>query len=108
MAIIAALQGDKVAQVMRKSGWNKVGSFETRVYRDLKVFVTGGSDFALIRSAVEAIVDAKPTDNGSHTNSIAGSSTDGHSKGKAGADARITTPTACVPFVGAFHFFFAV
>lgn len=100
VAIIAALQGDKVAQVMRKSGWNKVGSFETRVYRDLKVFVTGGSDFALIRSAVEAIVDAKPTDNGSHTNSIAGSSTDGHSKGKAGADARITTPTACVPFVG--------
>lgn len=102
MAIIAALKSDAVSHAMRKPGWNKVGSFETRVYRDLKLFVSGASDFALIRSAVEAIVENKnkSLDNGSHTNSIVGSSTDGQSKGKANAEPKINTPTACVPFIG--------
>lgn len=100
MAIIAALQSDAVAQAMRRAGWNKVGTFETRVYRDLKVFVSGASDFALIRSAVEAIVEnkSKAVDNG-HASSIIGSS-DSQSKGKSNGEPKVNVPTACVPFIG--------
>ncbi|KAF5326424.1 hypothetical protein D9611_001047 [Ephemerocybe angulata] len=102
VAILAALQGDKVAQAMRKSGWNKVGNFETRIYRDLKVFVSSANGFSVIRSAIESIVDAKPMENGSHSHSAAGSSGDGMSKGKGGAEARPSVPTACVPFIGVY------
>ncbi|KAJ2924983.1 hypothetical protein H1R20_g12110, partial [Candolleomyces eurysporus] len=101
VAIIAALQGDRVAYAMRKPGWNKIGSFESRVYRDLKVFVSGSNDFALIRSAVEAIVESKPKDTGSHAPSIAsGSGAEGQGKGKVAAESRPTVPTACIPFIG--------
>ena len=101
VAIIAALQGDKVKDAMRKPGWNKLGNFESRVYRDLKVFVSGTNDFALTRSAVEAIVESKPKEANSHAPSIAsGSGAEGQGKGKAVAESRPTVPTACIPFIG--------
>ena len=83
---------------MRKPGWKGVSGFETRVYRDLKIFVSGSSDFALIRSAVDAIVEAKPLDGNS--TSHPGSSADGQTKVKSGPEPKLQTPTACVPFIG--------
>ena len=109
MAIITALQDDQVAQAMRKPAWSRVGAFENRVFKDLKLFVGKADGFGYIRRAVQAIVDAKPVESSSHTPSLANGSNgaEGH-VGRSRSNTETSkngTPTACVPFIGMFCLF---
>lgn len=99
-AIITALQNDWVNRAMRRVGWNKLPSFETRVFKILKDFTTNADEFKFIRKLVESIVESKPLENGSRAASVvSGGNTDHSSKGKAATD-KAHIPTACVPFFG--------
>lgn len=99
-AIITALQSEWVNRAMRRAGWNKVPTFETRVFKILKDFTTNADEFKFIRKLVESIVESKPFENGSRAASVvSGGNTDQSSKGKAATD-KAHIPTACVPFFG--------
>ncbi|EAU87807.1 hypothetical protein CC1G_09426 [Coprinopsis cinerea okayama7 len=105
VAIITGLQSDWVNKVMRKVSWSKVGTFETRVFRNLKTFVSSADGFAHIRRAVESIVDAKPMESSSHASSIISGSTgtEGQqTRSRSGTDSKPPVPTACVPFIGVY------
>ena len=55
---------------MRRSG-NRIGTWEIRVFNDLKAFCSADDDFIYIRRAITALVDAKPLDvnvNGKNNN----------------------------------------
>ena len=97
-AIITGLQSNWVDRAMRKSGWNRLGVFEHRIFRDLKQFTSQQDDFKIMRQVVESIVDSKPLDPSSRTPSII--SADSHSgKSKPGSETRPGS-SACIPFIG--------
>lgn len=100
MAIIAGLQSDWIAKAMRRPGWNRVGIWENRMFKDLKLFTANFEDFKHIRQAVAAIVDVKPLDTNSRATSIVGGA-DAQS-GKRLASERPVGPSACIPFIGQF------
>lgn len=100
VAIIAGLQSEWVTRAMRRPSWNRVGIFETRMFKDLKVFTANINDFIYIRQVVESIVDPKNVDASSHAASIV--SNDIHSARSKSNSERPTAPTACVPFIGEF------
>jgi GDP/GTP exchange factor required for growth at low temperature len=103
-AIITALQNEWVNKAMGRVGWNKLASFESRVFKILKDFTTNADEFKFIRKLVESIVESKPLENSSRAASVvSGGNTDQSSKGKAATD-KAHTPTACVPFFGEFPF----
>ena len=103
-AIITALQNKWVNRAMRRVGWNKLPSFEARVFKILKDFTTNTDEFKFIRKLVESIVESKPLENGSRAASVvSGGNTDHSSKSKAATD-KAHIPTACVPFFGEFSF----
>jgi len=104
IAIIVALQSDWVVKAMRRPGWHRIGTFETRMYRDLKQFTANTDEFKFIRQAVESIVDVKPLETNSHSASVvSGGGTDSQSgKSKAGSETRPVIPSACIPFIGRF------
>ena len=103
IAIITALGSEWVMKAMRRPGWHRVGIWENRMLKDLKLFTSRRDDFKHIRQTVAAIVDAKPMDVASHTPSVvSGGGTDAQSgKGKAAAE-RPVLPLACIPFIGEF------
>ncbi|KAF8999840.1 hypothetical protein BDQ17DRAFT_1427575 [Cyathus striatus] len=97
----SALGSEWVTRAMRRIGWNRIGMFESRVFRDLKKFTSNVDDFKFMRDAVESIVDAKPLEASSHAASIAsGGGTDPSTRARTGSDARPNVPTACIPFIG--------
>ncbi|KAG6909166.1 hypothetical protein DXG01_001793 [Tephrocybe rancida] len=100
VAIITGLGSDWVTRAMKRTGWSRVGLWENRMFRDLKVFTTNADDFKHIRQTVTSIVDAKPLDLNSHAASVvSGGGTDAQSgKGKANAD-RPSPPATCIPFI---------
>ncbi|GLB44214.1 putative rasGEF domain containing protein [Lyophyllum shimeji] len=103
VAVITGLKSDWVVKAMKRPGWNRVGIWENRMLKDLKVFASNAEDFKHIRNAVADIVDAKPLDASSHAASVvSGGGADPQSgKGKAAAE-RPAVPTACVPFIGVY------
>lgn len=83
--------------------WGRVGMWETRIFTDLKQWTTNADNFKHIRQTVDAIVDAKPLDTGSHAASVvSGGATDGQSgKNRGAAEHRASAvPPVCVPFIG--------
>jgi Gdp/GTP exchange factor required for growth at low temperatures len=103
VAIIAGLQSDWVTRAMRRSAWSRVGIFETRMFKDLKVFTSNANDFMYIRQVVESIVDPKNVDASSRAASVV--SGDTHSGRSKTTAERPAAPTACVPFIGKFYLF---
>ncbi|KAF5376065.1 hypothetical protein D9615_007684 [Tricholomella constricta] len=103
VAIITGLSNDWVTKAMKRPGWSRVGIWENRMFKDLKLFTTNVDDFKYIRQTVASIVEAKPLDASSHAASVvSGGGTDTQSgKGKAGAE-RPTVPSACNPFIGVY------
>lgn len=102
VAIIAALQSDWVTKAMQRPGWNRVGIWENRMFKDLKAFATNSEDFKHIRTTVAAIVDVKPLDANTHAASVVSGGTDGQSgKGKITSEWP-AIPSACIPFIGQF------
>jgi GDP/GTP exchange factor required for growth at low temperature len=97
VAIIAGLQSEWVTKAMRRS-WHRVGIFETRMFKDLRVFTSNTDDFMYIRQIVESIVDPKSTEVNSHATSIVSGDT---GKSKATSE-RQAAPIACIPFIGKF------
>ena len=101
VAIIAGLQSECVNRAMRRSSWSRVGIFETRMFKDLKMFTSNADDFMYIRQVVESIVDPKNAEASSHATSVV--STDTHSGRSKTASERPGAPTACIPFIGELH-----
>ncbi|KAG5642703.1 hypothetical protein DXG03_002306 [Asterophora parasitica] len=102
VAIIAGLGSTWVTNAMRRHGWNRVGIWENRMFKDLKVFTTNVDDFKYIRQTVASISDAKPLDTAHAASVVSGGGTDTQSgKAKTGAE-RPVVPAACVPFVGVY------
>ncbi|PPQ80324.1 hypothetical protein CVT25_003607 [Psilocybe cyanescens] len=99
-AIIMALKGDWVARAMKKQGWNRIGVFEARVFKDLKLFITVADNFKFMRQIVDSIVDAKPLEGSSHAASVISGGDSQSGKGKGTSDNRPSVPTACIPFIG--------
>ncbi|KAJ3509621.1 hypothetical protein NLJ89_g5128 [Agrocybe chaxingu] len=100
-AIITALQTHWVSKAMRKPGWSRIGTFESRMYRDLKQFTTNIDHFKFMRQVVDSIVDAKPLESGSHASSVVSGGADSQSgRARAGSDLRPAVPSACIPFIG--------
>jgi hypothetical protein len=79
---------------MRKSAWNRIGLFETRVLKDLKQFTSSNDNFKFIRRATDAITESKPLE----TSAASVVSSSGESKGK--QPERPQIQTACIPFIG--------
>jgi GDP/GTP exchange factor required for growth at low temperature len=100
VAIIAGLQSEWVTKAMRKS-WGRVGIWENRMFKDLKIFTTNSEDFKYIRQVVESIVDAKPLDANTHAASVvSGGGTDTQpGKSKTAVDRQPMT-SVCIPFIG--------
>ncbi|KAG6879641.1 hypothetical protein C0992_000276 [Termitomyces sp. T32_za158] len=101
VAIITGLGSDWVTKAMKRTGWSRLGIWETRMYRDLKAFATSADDFIHIRQTVASIVDAKPIDVNSKTASVISGGDNQPGKGKASAE-RPPVPTACIPFIGVY------
>ncbi|KAF9450741.1 ras GEF [Macrolepiota fuliginosa MF-IS2] len=95
-AIIAALESGWVTRAMRKSAWNRIGIFETRVLRDLKQFTSSVDNFKFIRQATDAIAESKPME--TSTASVVS----GGAEGKGKHAERPQVPTACIPFIGVY------
>jgi hypothetical protein len=95
---MAGLQSEWVTKVMRNL-WSRVGTWENRVFDDLRAWTDAKDDFKFIRQAVTAMIDAKPIDMGSSV--ISTGATDGlSSKSKTTSDSKPPTPQGCIPFIG--------
>src|SRR5687767_12487770 len=103
VAIITALGSEWVMRAMRRPGWNRVGIWENRMLKDLKLFASHKDDFKYLRQVVASIVDVKPLDMSSHAPSTGGSTDPQSGKGKSATD-RPPIPTACIPFIGEPYF----
>ncbi|KDR78279.1 hypothetical protein GALMADRAFT_245373 [Galerina marginata CBS 339.88] len=99
-AIITALQNEWVTRAMRKPGWSRIGTFENRMFRDLKQFTKPDDNFKFMRQVVDSIVDAKPLETSSHAPSVVSGGDSQNGKGKANSDIRPSVPSACIPFIG--------
>lgn len=106
-AIITALQNSWVTKAMRK-GWSRIGSYENRMFRDLKQFTSNAGDFKFMRQIVDSIVDSKPLESSHHAASVVSGGDSQNGKGKSGSDNRPVIPSACIPFIGMFHYFIRV
>jgi Gdp/GTP exchange factor required for growth at low temperatures len=113
VAIIAGLSSQWVTRAMQKSGWSRVGLWEKRMLKDLKMFVDNKDDFVHLRHNIAAIVDAKPQNDASvSTTNLPSSSGTGvgaeasmasvGGKGKNPADRQPPISMACVPFIGVY------
>lgn len=98
---MAGLQSEWVTKVMRTL-WGRVGTWENRVFDDLRAWTDAKDDFKFIRQAVTAMIDAKPINLRSHAASVASTgTTDGlSSKSKATSDGKPLNPPGCIPFIG--------
>lgn len=94
MAIITALKSDWVTLAMRRH-WHRLGMWEGRIFTDFKQWCTAEDGFKHIRQNVDALVDAKPLEVGSHAASVV-SGASASEKGRAGANSE----AGCVPFIG--------
>lgn len=94
-----ALKGEWVARAMKRQGWSRIGIFEARVFKDLKIFITVADNFKFMRQIVDSIVDAKPLEGSSHASVVSGGDSQS-GKGKGASDSRPMVPTACIPFIG--------
>ena len=94
-----------------KRSWNRIGTWEIRVFNDLKAFCSADDDFGCIRRAITALVDAKPLDasegrgrgqqEDENTSCLNGAGETGGSKGRTGGDGKgMQPPISCVPFIG--------
>ncbi|KAF7977887.1 hypothetical protein HWV62_2432 [Athelia sp. TMB] len=103
VAIMAGLQSDWVKKAANHA-WNRLSSWESRVYNDLKAWVSSSDDFKFIRQAVATMLDAKPINAGSHvTADVSTSGTDAlSSKSKLTVDGKPLPPQTCVPFIGVY------
>ena len=100
---MAGLQSEWVTKVMRNI-WGRVGTWENRVFDDLRAWTDAKDDFKFIRQAINAMIDAKPINVGSHAASIVSTgATDGQSsRSKATSDGKPPAPPGCIPFIGQF------
>ena len=75
----------------------KLGSWEARVYRDLRLVTDAAGDFRLLRQEVEAAIEAKPISANPHDSSAIGADASPMGKGK--GEGKIQ-PRTCIPFLG--------
>ena len=79
-SLLAGLGSQWVTRAVGRR-WEKLGSSEARVYRDLVLVTQGAGDFRYIRQEVEAAIEAEPMGEG-----------------------KIQPRTACIPFLGGHRF----
>lgn len=98
---MAGLQSEWVKKAMRNS-WSRIGSWETRAYDDLTMWIDAKDDFKFIHQAVATMIDAKPMNAASNVPSnVSTGATDGQSsKSKVIADGKPPAAPTCVPFIG--------
>ena len=107
VAIIAGLRSEWVTRAAKKS-WPRIGTWESRMFRDLVAVTSPGSDFRFLRQEVEAAIEAKPILVNPHNTSASG--TDGQSSTasrKPIGDGRVQPRSFCIPFLGWFRFLYA-
>ena len=97
ISLLAGLQSESVARSLGKR-WEKLGSWEVRVYRDLRLVTDSAGDFRYLRQEVEAAIEAKPISVNPHDSSAIGADASPIGKGK--GEGKIQPRTACIPFLG--------
>jgi len=97
ISLLAGLQSEWVARAVGKR-WEKLGSSEARVYRDLRLVTDSAGDFRYLRQEVEAAIKAEPISVNPHDSSVIGSDASPMAKGK--GEGKIQPRTACIPFLG--------
>ena len=98
VAIIAGLRSEWVAKA-RGQTYNKIGTWEARMLRDLTDWTASAGDFKHIRQTVDALVDARAgaQDGGAHKSADGQSTT----RSRAASDSKPPADPACIPFFGA-------
>ena len=99
VAIIAGLRSEWVAKA-RGQTYNKIGTWEARMLRDLTDWTASAGDFKHIRQTVDALVDARAgaQDGGAHKSADGQSTT---TRSRAASDSKPPADPACIPFFGA-------
>ena len=99
VAIIAGLRSEWVAKA-KQQAYNKIGTWEARMLRDLTDWTASAGDFKHIRQTVDALVDARAgaQDGGAHKSADGQSTT---TRSRAASDSKPPADPACIPFFGA-------
>lgn len=97
ISLLAGLRSQWVTRAVGKR-WEKLGSSEARVYRDLRLVTGAAGDFRYIRQEVEAAIEAEPVSINPRDSSAIG--VDAPSAGKGKGEGKIQPRTACIPFLG--------
>jgi len=97
ISLLAGLQSEWVARAVGKR-WEKLGSSDARVYRDLRLVTDASGDFRYLRQEVEAAIGAEPISVNPHDSSSIGADVPSSGKGK--GEGKIQPRTACIPFLG--------
>jgi Gdp/GTP exchange factor required for growth at low temperatures len=99
VAIMAGLRSEWVDKAMRRF-WPRVGMWESRMFKDLKVWTNDDDDFKFMRDSISNMLDAKPLDVNSHASVTSTMGTDDQSgKGRSASEIKVL-PIACIPFIG--------
>ena len=101
ISLLAGLQGEWVARAVGRR-WEKLGSSEARVYRDLRLVTDAAGDFRYLRQEVEAAIKAEPICISPRDSSVIGADASPMGKGK--GEGKIQPRTACIPFLGTHRF----
>ncbi|KAF9784580.1 ras GEF [Thelephora terrestris] len=97
ISLLAGLQSSWVTRAVGKR-WEKLGSSEARVYRDLRLVTGAAGDFRYLRQEVEAAIEAEPISVNPRDSSAIGADASPMGKGK--GEGKIQPRTTCIPFLG--------
>jgi len=98
VAVIAGLQTPAVTLAMSRI-WNRVGTWETRVFEDLKEFTNPRDNFKFIREVMETLSGAQPAKASDTTQTMTTSNSGFTNRGKA-PDSVPAISVGCIPFIG--------
>lgn len=103
VAIITALRSDWVTNAMRRH-WNRLGLWESRIFTDFKQWCTAEDNFKYIRQTINALIDAKPLEAGSHAAAsvVSGGASASETHRSKGGELKAAVNSACVPFIGVY------
>ena len=97
VAIIAGLRSEWVAKA-KQQAYNKIGTWEARMLRDLTDWTTSAGDFKHIRQTVDSLVEARTGTQDTPIKSSDSQAVTGRSR--AASDSKPPSDPACIPFFG--------
>ncbi|KAI0744636.1 hypothetical protein C8Q76DRAFT_637916 [Earliella scabrosa] len=99
VAIIAGLRSEWVAKA-KQQAYNKIGTWEARMLRDLTDWTTSAGDFKHIRQTVDSLVEARTGTQDTPIKSSDSQAVTGRSR--AASDSKPPSDPACIPFFGVY------